>query len=112
MSALNKGRHLFGELADGTKVTYVEKKIDQNRVDFLKDLLEHNGYTVRVVEEKRKSEEDPQLYTLAVTDLVFNPVIAVYNRELRTKDGRKVTPDYWNQLTDKTIPQYWDKHLK
>ncbi len=109
MSALNKGRHLFGELADGTKVTYVEKKIDQARVDFLKELLELNGYTVLTVEEKRKSEEDPQLYTVAVTDLVFNPVIAVYNRELHTKDGRKVTPDYWNQRTEETKPEYWEK---
>ena len=109
MAALNKGRHLFGELADGTKVTYVEKKIGQDRVDFLKDLLEFNGYTVIIVDEKRKTEEDPQLYTLAVTDIVFNPVIVVYNRALRTKDGRRVTPDFWNQKTEVTKPQYWEK---
>ncbi len=28
---------------------------------------------------------------------------------LRTKDGRKVTPDYWNQKTEETIPTYWEK---
>ena len=105
--ALDKGRHLFGELADGTKVTYVEKKIEKSRLDFLKELLEVNNYTCLEVEEKRKSEEDPQLYTLAVTDLVFNPVIVVYNRALLTKDGRKVTPDYWNQKTEETNPVYW-----
>ncbi len=96
-------------MADGTKVTYVEKKIEKERADFLKELLEYNGKTVIIQEDKRRSEEDPQLYTVCVADVVFNPVIAVYNRQLRTKDGRKVTPDYWNQKTEETIPTYWEK---
>jgi len=52
-------------------------------------------------------EEDPQLYTVAVTDMVFNAVIWVYQRKLITFDGRKVTPGYWNQQTEDTKPQYW-----
>ena len=101
------GKHLFGEI-DGTKVTFVEKKIPEERMKFLKDLLETNGFTVLVQEEKRKNEEDPQTYTIGVTDLVFNPVIWVYDRRLKTQDGRKVTPDYWFQKKTDTKPQYWE----
>lgn len=32
--ALNSGRHLFGELEDGTQVTYVEKKWKKNALTF------------------------------------------------------------------------------
>lgn len=110
--SIDSGKHLFGDLDDGTKVTYVEKKIEKERADFLKALLEHNGYNVIIEEEKRKSEEDPQLYTVCVDDLKFNPTIAVYNRQLRTPDGRKVTPDYWNQKTKATVPMYYDKGIK
>ncbi|GGD52742.1 hypothetical protein [Muriicola marianensis] len=102
------GKHMFGSIED-TRVTFVEKGVDANRRDFLKALLEHNGFEVLTEEEKRKSEEDPQLYTVAVTDMVFNPTIWVYQRKLRTPDGRKVTPAYWNQQTEDTRPQYWDE---
>ena len=37
------------------------------------------------------------LYTLGVTDLLFNPINAVFGRLLRTIDGHVVTNDYWNQ---------------
>ncbi len=100
------GKHTFGSIGD-TRVTFVEKKIDVNRKDFLKKLLEHNGFEVIIQEEKRKSEEEPQLYTVAVTDMVFNPTIWVFERNLKTFDGRKVTQDYWHQKTDDTNPKYW-----
>lgn len=101
-----EGKHSFGSIGE-TRVTFVEKKVDENRKDFLKKLLEHNGFEVIIEEEKRKTEEDPQLYTVAVTDMVFNPTIWVFERKLITFDGRKVTQDYWNQLTDDTNPHYW-----
>lgn len=100
------GKHLFGAIGD-QRVTFIEKKIDADRKDFLKKLLEHNGFEVIVNEEKRKSEEEPQLYTVAVTDMVFNPTVWVFQRKLKTFDGRKVTPDYWNQVSEDTAPQYW-----
>ena len=100
------GKHTFGSIGE-TRVTFVEKKVDDNRRDFLKKLLEHNGFEVIIEEEKRKTEEEPQLYTVAVTDMVFNPTIWVYERKLRTFDGHKVTPDYWNQITEETNPHYW-----
>lgn len=100
------GKHLFGSIED-QRVTFIEKKIVEGRKDFLKKLLEHNGFEVIVQEEKRKTEEDPQLYTVAVTDMVFNPTIWVFERKLKTFDGHKVTPDYWNQISKETAPQYW-----
>ena len=102
------GKHTFGSIGE-TRVSFVEKKIEENRMAFLKNLLEHNGFEVIVQEEKRKTEEDPQLYTLGVTDMTFNPVVAVYERKLKTFDGHKVTPEYWNQESESTAPQYWQK---
>ncbi len=98
---------MFGSIED-TRVTFVEKGVDENRSGFLKKLLEHNGFEVIIQEDKRKTEEDPQLYTVAVTDMVFNPTIWVFQRKLKTFDGHKVTQDYWNQLTEDTHPQYWN----
>ena len=102
-----EGKHKFGSIED-TRVTFVEKGVDENRRDFLKKLLEHNGFEVIIQEDKRKTEEDPQLFTVAVTDMVFNPTIWVFQRKLRTFDGHKVTQDYWNQQTENTKPQYWN----
>ena len=100
------GKHAFGSIGD-IRVTFVEKKIDENRKDFLKKLLEHNGFEVILQEEKRKSEEEPQLYTVGVTDMVFNPTTYVFQRRLKTFDGHKVTQDYWNQVSKETNPRYW-----
>lgn len=101
------GKHQFGAIGD-QRVTFVEKKIEKDRMEFLKKLLEVNDFEVVIQEEKRKSEEDPQLYTVAVTDMVFNPTVYVFQRRLKTMDGRHiVTQDYWNQVTEETKPQYW-----
>lgn len=100
------GKHSFGSIGD-IRVTFVEKNTTEERKDFLKILLEHNGFEVVLEEEKRKSEEDPQLYTVAVTDMVFNPTIWVFQRKLKTFEGHKVTQDYWNQVSSETKPQYW-----
>ena len=101
------GKHQFGAIGD-QRVTFIEKKIEKERMEFLKKLLEVNDFEVVIQEEKRKSEEDPQLYTVAVTDMVFNPTIYVFQRRLKTIDGKHiVTQDYWNQETEETNPQYW-----
>ncbi len=104
-------KHVFKTINDQL-CTIVEKGVGQDRVDFLKTLLEHNGYEVVVAADKKKKEEDPDLFTIAVTDLTFNPVTAVFGRELKTLDGRKVTADYWEQKTEKTIPQYFLRNKK
>ena len=100
------GKHQFGAIGD-QRVTFVEKKIEKGRLEFLKKLLEVNGFEVVIQEEKKKTEEEPQLYTIGVTDMVFNPTVYVFQRRLKTIDGKRiVTQDYWNQVTEETNPQY------
>jgi len=98
---------MFGAIGE-QRVTFVEKKIDKDRLDFLKKLLEFNGFEVLIQEDKRKSEEEPQLYTIGVTDMVFNPTVYVFQRRLKTLDGEHiVNQEYWNQISDDAKPQYW-----
>ncbi len=102
-----EGKHMFGAIGE-QRVTFVEKKIDKDRLDFLKKLLEFNGFEVLIQEDKRKSEEEPQLYTIGVTDMVFNPTVYVFQRRLKTLDGGHiVNQEYWNQISDDAKPQYW-----
>ena len=98
---------MFGSIEE-TRVTFVEKGVSENRKEFLKKLLEFNGFDVVIGEEKRKDEEEPQLYMIGVTDMTFHPTIWVFERRLKTFDGQhKVTQDYWNQLSEDTNPAYW-----
>ena len=102
-----EGKHMFGSIGE-QRVTFVEKKITVERMDFLKQLLEVNGFEVLVDEDKRKSEEDPQLYTIGVTDMVFNPTVYIFQRRLKTLDGNHiVNQEYWNQISEDPKPQYW-----
>jgi hypothetical protein len=101
-----EGKHSFGSIGE-TRVTFVEKKVTEDRKIFLQKLLEHNGFEVVIDAESKKEEEEPQLYTVAVTDMVFNPTVAIFERKLKTPDGHKVTQDYWFQRTNDTNPQYW-----
>ena len=105
------GSHMFGSIEE-TRVTFVEKGVSEDRKEFLKKLLEHNGFEVIIQEDKKKAEEDPQLYTVAVTDMVFNPTIWVYQRKLKTFDDRIVNQDYWEQRSEDTKPQYWNNGSK
>ncbi len=101
------GKHLFGSI-DDIRVTFIEKKIEEDRKDFLKKLLEKNDFEVVIQEEKRKSEEEPQLYSVGVTDMTFNPTTFIFQRRLKTLDGEHiVNQDYWNQKSEDTKPQYW-----
>ena len=116
--AINKN-HEFEELA-GVKCAIVEKNASQERVDFLKNLLEFNNYTVVVtgspppkaapqpvatpgLEPGAEVPPAPALppapasFTVGVTDVTFNPINAIFGRLLKTKDGRTVTLAYWQQ---------------
>jgi len=101
-----KAKHIVEEL-DGTRCTVVEKGATADRVDFLKKLLEFNHFKVIVV-AAATVEGSPALFTIGVTDLVFNPVIAVYELSLKTPDGKKVSPAYWEQYTTDCVDEYWD----
>ena len=113
--AINKN-HEFEEL-DGIKCAIVEKNAPQQRVDFIKPLLEFNKFTVvvvpspppkvvpvpaeAVVNEETIAETPPPppaTFTIGVTDVTFNPINAIFGRLLKTPDGHIVTLAYWQQL--------------
>jgi len=106
-----QGKHDFGEI-EGARVTFVEKGITEDRMKFLKTLLEHNGF--KVISEKVKAavETEPDTYTVGVEDLLFNPAIWVYERRLKTLENRIVSPAYWEQETEETRPQYWEEMFR
>ena len=107
---LNKGKHFVQEI-DGVFCTVVDKGLSAERVDFLKSLLEFNNFEVKTAEEPLK-EDQPQSYILGVTDTVFNPVIAVYEKSLKRPDGKMITPAYWNQEEEEDQLPYFDYREK
>lgn len=88
--ALNKGKHIVEEI-NGVRCTVVESALTEDRLGFLSDLLVLNGFTIHRMDDPKGG------FVLGVTDILFNPVIAVYQRRLKTKTGHKVTPAYWLQ---------------
>jgi hypothetical protein len=106
--SLTNAKHIIAEF-DGIRCTVVESGISMERLTFLKDLLECNKFGVKVKEEPSEQPGDPMKYAIGVTDLVFNPVIAVYDRSLRTRDGQFVSPGIWRQETTVYRRMYWEK---
>jgi len=123
--ALNKN-HEFEEL-DGVKCGIVEKNVKPERVSFLKELLEYNGYTVVVVPSPAPKAAPapkpadgeaaappppppaPETFTVGVTDYTFNSTNAIFGRMLKTKDGHIVTLAYWQQkeaVSNDEVPYY------
>lgn len=101
---LNKGKHIIEEI-DGVRCSLVEKGVSPERADFLKKLLELNGFIVKVI-----SEGESETFKIGVTDMLFNPVVDVYKRSLKSFSGKKVTPAYWLQESDKETEaevNYW-----
>ena len=143
--SLTNGKHIIKEI-EGTRCTLLEAGIPEERMEFLKHLMELNGYEVKAEMEPKKvqkpapkvvpkeelknesgeevkaeskelpkeelKEEEilPDTYVIGVTQISFNPVIAVYQRMLRNKKGQIVTPQYYNQETDDSRGWYW-KHF-
>ena len=118
--AINKN-HEFEEL-NGVKCAIVERNIPRERVDFLQPLLQLNRYEVMVAAAPPpkpaapppaatategipqvipEPEAAPELFTLGVTDVSFNPVNAIFGRLLKTKEGHTVTLAYWQQKEEK-----------
>jgi hypothetical protein len=120
--AINKN-HEFEEL-NGIKCAIVEKNVAPQRVEFLKNLLQLNGYEVvvaaspapKVVPAPKPAATDngeaqaaqpvsppspaPETFTVGVTDVTFNPINAIFGRLLRTPDKHVVTLAYWQQKED------------
>ncbi len=107
--SLQKGKHIIKEI-EGTRCTLLESGISKERTEFLKKLMEHNGFVVKAELEVKKDETLPDTYVIGVTDISFNPVIAVYQRILRNFKNQIITPQYWNQETEETEESkgwYW-----
>jgi hypothetical protein len=121
--AINKN-HEFEEL-DGIKCAIVERNASHTRIAFLKKLLEHNGYTVVIQAApplkppaapavETAAEEVPvppvsELFTIGVTDVMFNATNAIFGRLLRTPDRHVVTLAYWKQqetASSDQVPYY------
>ena len=126
--AINKN-HEFEDI-DGVKCAIVEKNVNQQRVDFLKSLLEYNRFTVVVAaspppkvapvpvaaapatENETPTAPVPtprSTFTVGVTDVMFNATNAIFGRLLRTPDGHVVTLAYWQQkesVSEDEIPYF------
>jgi len=108
------GAHKEKEI-DGVQCRLVEENISRGRMDFLKKLLEHNGSEVKVEknEKPKASGGERESYNLWVTDVLFNPVIYVYELRLKTLGDKIVTPAYWMQKEPEGIEKgepdfYWE----
>jgi hypothetical protein len=119
--AINKN-HEFEEL-NGIKCAIVEKNVNPERVEFLKNLLQFNGYEVVVAtspapkaapapkpsvpatEDAQQLDQPappppppaPETFTVGVTDVTFNATNAIFGRSLHTPDRHVVTLAYWQQ---------------
>lgn len=124
--AINKN-HEFEDL-NGVKCAIVEKNASQQRVGFLKPLLEFNKYTVIVVASPPPKAAAPaatatdvtteappppaSTFTIGVTDVTFNVTNAIFGRSLKTPGGYIVTLAYWQQkeaVSRDTIPYFAKK---
>jgi hypothetical protein len=97
--AINNAKHIVGEI-DGVRCTIVESGITLDRLAFLTDLLQFNDFDVKEMKVPSEVEGEEPKYTIGVTDLIFNPVFAIYERSLKTRDGKFVTPAYWKNGFD------------
>jgi hypothetical protein len=127
--AINQN-HLSEEL-NGVKCAIVEKNVSAERASFLKQLLLFNKYNVEIaaspppktaapvaVKEGEMAPPVPvmpETFTVGVTDMMFNPINAIFGRLLHAADGQVVTLAYWYQrdkLSHDEIPYYNEKkHL-
>jgi hypothetical protein len=103
--AINNAKHIIAEI-DGVRCTIVETGASLERAEFLRDLLEFNKLEVKQLAELSESGAE-QKYTIGVTDLIFNPVFAIYERRLKTREAGYVTPGYWKQECTDCDTRYW-----
>jgi len=102
-----KGKHTVIEI-EGVRCTVVEAGASEERIKFLKEILEFNGYEVKAEKEKAKDGTALPTSVIGVTDILFNAMINLYERRLIRKDGHVLNPAFWNQWPDKDwdVPYY------
>ena len=101
--AFNKLKYNISEI-DGVRCRIIETGISVSRADFLKKLLVFNNLYVKITRDKDSEDK----FTLGVTNILFHPIYAVYDRILKSPDGHRVSPAYWNQETTVCDPHYWN----
>ena len=141
MNRLNKEGHIVEEV-NGTRCSVVEKNTSPERVEFLKKLLEHNGYTVMIAQTPPPPAKPatkppapvigpdgqplpvaplppppppptaPNTFTIGVTNITFHLMLAVYERSLYRENGSLVSIAYWNQEEEKPEQLYWERRVK
>ena len=104
--AINNAKHIIGEI-DGIRCTIVETGATLERAAFLNDLLSFNNLEVKEMKVVSDVPDEEPKYTIGVTDLIFNPVFAIYERQLKTREGTLITPGYWKQECIECDPRYW-----
>ncbi|MFZ4522677.1 MAG: hypothetical protein ACOYNC_13285 [Bacteroidales bacterium] len=104
--AILKGKHNIAEI-QGIRCTVVETGATSERAEFLKNLLVGNGYEVKIEKEKAKDGTELDSFVVGLTDILFNPMIVLYEKKLIRKDGLTVTPAYWNQKPEEDTLPYW-----
>jgi hypothetical protein len=104
--ALNNAKHIIGEI-DGVRCTIIETGATLERIAFLSDLLSFNNLETKEMKELSETPGEEQKYTIGVTDLIFNPVFAVYERQLKNREETFVTPGYWKEECTDCDPRYW-----
>jgi hypothetical protein len=104
--AINNAKHIISEI-NGIRCTIVESGITLDRVAFLSDLLKFNNLEVKEMQDISEMVGEEPKYTIGVTDLIFNPVFAIYERQLKTREGTFVSPGYWKQECIECDPRYW-----
>jgi hypothetical protein len=124
--AINQN-HLSEEV-NGVKCAIVEKNVSAERASFLKQLLLFNKYSVEVAASPPPKMAAPvpvaegvaaspvpavpETFTVGVTDMMFNPINAIFGRLLHAPDGHVVTLAYWYQrdkLPNDEVPYYNEK---
>jgi hypothetical protein len=111
---------------NGVRCAVVEKNVTKERAGFLQQLLLFNKYHVEVAPtpppkplpakplaegEQAPPPPDPlpETFTVGVTDMMFNPINAIFGRILHAPDGHVVTLAYWYQKEQSShdeIPYY------
>jgi hypothetical protein len=104
--AINNAKHIIAEIG-GVRCTIVEADTTLERAAFLHDLLEFNNYEVKEMKTEPTVPGGEAKFTIGVTDLVFNPVYAIYECRLITREGKLVTPAYWKQECVDCDERYW-----
>ena len=115
------GKHSIEEM-DGTRCSVVETSCDAARAEFLKQVLEGNGFSVKVQKnippppkikkdapaEPAPTAQIPDTFKVGVTDLHFNLPVYLFGRMLRTPSGAVLSPAFWTQADAAFSGCYWD----